>query len=109
MKKITEKEYKSSIEIIRLYREQNKHINSIEIIDNKFVDLTKHLSIRARNCIRDFFNERDMFVSFYNMDIFDIELLNLIDPALMFKQRNCGKNTHYEMTDFINKLNLNNQ
>jgi hypothetical protein len=112
MKKITEKEYKSALEIIRLYQKQNKYKNEIEIIDDSFVDLTKHLSFRARNNISAFLNEkRGVNVSYFyiNMDRFNIELLNLIDVNLIFNQRNCGKKTYYEIVDFINKLNVNNQ
>jgi hypothetical protein len=109
MKKITEKEYKSALEIIRLYQKQNKYKNEIEIIDDSFVDLTKHLSIRARNNISAFLYEKKGINVNYFMDRFNIELLNLIDVNLMFNQRNCGKTTYYEVVDFLNKLNVNNQ
>lgn len=109
MKKITEKEYRSALEIIRLYQKQNKYKNEIEIIDDSFVDLTKHLSFRARNNISFFLYEKKGLNVGWFMDRFNVELLNLIDVDLMFNQRNCGKKTYYEIVDFLNKLNVNNQ
>jgi len=90
--------------IVSLYEKRNEF--EIEIVDNKFIDLTKCLSVRARNCIQSFLSDKNIFVSFFNMDKFDVELLNLLDIKSMVNQRNFGEKTYYEIKFFLSRLNL---
>lgn len=104
MKTITEKQYNDALKIVSLYEKRNEF--KIEIVDNKFIDLTKCLSVRARNCIQSFLSDKNIHFSFFNMDKFDVELLNLLDINTMVNQKNLGKKTYYEIKFFLSKLNL---
>jgi hypothetical protein len=100
--KISEKQYKLALEIVKLYEKQIvdfSNVKTFKVKGKTYINLYQHLSIRTINGIERFFI--NYHPTIFSLEFFDISLLKEIDMGLISLQRNFGARSLFELKQFL--------